>query len=411
MRIVITSNYKVGNETGTAYVAEVLSKYLSKKHEVTYICFGKKFKVSKKIKNLIILTIPSIDISGFSFPLITPNVIFKTFKFLNEFEPNIVHSQNTLFISNLVQIWANLNNIPFFVTFHHIPTQAVEHLLPKFKKSLFSNLVQDLYKELSLKSFLKNTDQVIALNKLVENSIRRVNSTIPVQIIGNGLDLSKLLSIKIKTDMSKNIKFIFLGSYNERKNQEFLIKTFRNLPNNWNLNLYGNLSTNVAYVEKLKSLIKKFKLKNIFLNEYEKDVTRVFKNADFFISSSLKEAQSLAIIQSLAAARPVIGLENETVLELINDKNGLRCGSDINSKQFAKKIIDFVKKCNYKFISKESRKSALQFKIEDVVLKIENLYEIRAKAYKSTSYSNSQNSRRNVGKYYQEIFKRIVVKK
>ena len=41
-----------------------------------------------------------------------------------------------------------------------------------------------------------------------------------------------------------------------KKNQEFLIKTFRNLPNNWNLNLYGNLSTNVAYVEKLKSLIK-----------------------------------------------------------------------------------------------------------------------------------------------------------
>lgn len=137
MRIVITSNYKVGNETGTAYVAEVLSKYLSKKHEVTYICFGKEFKVSKKIKNLIILTIPSIDISGFSFPLITPNVIFKTFKFLNEFEPNIVHSQNTLFISNLVQIWANLNNIPFLVTFHHIPTQAVEHLLPKFKKACF----------------------------------------------------------------------------------------------------------------------------------------------------------------------------------------------------------------------------------------------------------------------------------
>ena len=89
----------------------------------------------------------------------------------------------------------------------------------------------------------------------------------------------------------------------KEKNQEFLIKTFRNLPNNWNLNLYGNLSTNVAYVEKLKSLIKKYKLKNIFLNEYEKDVTRVFKNADFFISSSLKEAQSLAIIQSLAASQ------------------------------------------------------------------------------------------------------------
>ena len=78
------------------------------------------------------------------------------------------------------------------------------------------------------------------------------------------------------------------------------------------------------------------------MNEYEKDVTRVFKNADFFISSSLKEAQSLAIIQSLAT-RPVIGLENETVLTLIDNTNGLRCGSDINSKQFAKKLLILLK--------------------------------------------------------------------
>lgn len=402
MRIVITSNYKIGSETGTAYISEVLSKYLSKKHEVTYICFGEKFKISKKTNNLKVLTIPSINLSNVTFPLITPNVIFKAFKYLNSFNPNIIHSQNTLFISNLVQIWANLNNVPFLVTFHHIPTQAVEHLLPKLKKSLLTNLVQDLYKELSLKKFLKNTDYVIALNKLVEKSIRKVNKKIPVKIIENGLDLSKLLSIKIN-NISSDVRFVFLGSYNERKNQEFLIKTFKSLPTNRTLNMYGNLSTNISYVAKLKSLIKENKLTNIFLNDYEKDLTKVFKNTDFFISSSLKEAQSLAIIQSLASSKPVIGLENETTSELINKSNGLNCPKNISSKQFATEITKFINESNYKSLAREARKSAMPFKIASVVSKLENLYE-------SMRYSNSNNSRRNIGKYYQEIFKRIVIK-
>ncbi len=101
MRIVITSNYRLGDETGTAHVAETLAKHFSKKNAVTYICLGNKYKLKKINKNLRVLTVPSIKVGVISIPMITPNIVIKLFKFLNKNKPDVIHSQNSLFISNI----------------------------------------------------------------------------------------------------------------------------------------------------------------------------------------------------------------------------------------------------------------------------------------------------------------------
>lgn len=404
MRIVITSNYKFDSETGTAHIAEALSYFLSKKHHVTYICLGDKYSVNNTRQNLTIVNIPSIEINSVSIPFITPDIVYKIFVYLHEFEPKVIHSQNSLFISNLVQIWANLNNVPFVVTFHHIPTEAIKHLFPKLTKNILTSLVQDLYKDLSLKKFLNNTDKVIALNNFVYKSIRSVDKNIPIQIINNGLDLSNLIKIKRKENISKNIFFVFVGSYNARKNQEFLIKTFSYLPHNYILNLHGDRETGVEYAKKLDLLSKKLNLKNVFINDYSKDINKIYKKSAFFISASLKEAQCLAVIEALASGVPVIGLKNETTDELINGGNGLVFSKRTSPKKFAAGLVKFIGNINYLDVSKNAKKSIDKFNIKKVVLKIENLYE-------STTCSDSKNSRRNIGKYYQEIFKRVVVKK
>lgn len=404
MRIIITSNYKLGNETGTAHIAEKLAKYLSKKNIVTYICLGEKFDINIINSKFSILKIPSIEINKIAVPLITPDIVYKVFEYLYKFKPAVIHAQNSLFISNLTQVWANLNNIPFIVTFHHIPTEALDHLFPKLSKNIISNLVQDLYKDLSLKKFLSKTNSVIALNKSVENSIRKIDKDIPINIINNGLDLNKLLKIKIKNLSKTNVNFVFIGSYNERKNQEYLIETFRYLPSNYKLNLYGNINTNKEYVNKLKLLKNLYKLNNISINNYVNDIAIVYKENDFFISASLKEAQSLAVIEALASGKPVIGLTNETLSEIINSKNGLVFQTNLSSIQFANEVIKYINLIDYKTASKNARESVNKFKIENVALKIENVY-------KSSSNTKRKNSRWNISNYYQEIFKSIIFKK
>lgn len=379
MKVVITSNYELGNETGSAKVAEELAKKLSVKNKVLLICLGTKFNNYKLSNNLDVIEVTSISINGIYVPIITPILMYQVFRKLDLFLPDIIHAQNSILVSSLVQIWSRLNKIPFIVTFHHVPTEPIKHLLPNFSKSILLNLVQDIYKVTSLKQFLKYTDLVIAQNKLIYNSIRATDKYVPIEMINNGVEISKLNKIKPRT-VSKTVNFVFLGTYAPRKNQMFLVKTFKYMPTNYSLNLYGNFKSGGTYLEEIKNVIKKHKLNNIFINDFESDIAKVFKKNDYLISASKKEAQSLVVIQSLASGKPVIGLSNETIDELINKSNGLSFSKNTSPKSFAKALVEFIKTIDYKKMSKQCIKDSRKFDLDLVVSKIEDCYQRLAKS-------------------------------
>ena len=375
MRIAITSNYKIGNETGTAHVSEELCRELSKKNKVTYFCVGEKYKKSKLNDNLTIFTFPSVEINNLVIPFITPRATVNMFKYLDKFKPDIVHAQNPFLICSLAQMWARTNKVPYLVTFHHIPTQAIEHLLPKFSKNIVTKIAEDIYKEISLKGFFEKSDGVIALNQTIRKSIRKVNKKIPVKIINNGLDLSKLLRVESKKSTLANVEFMFMGSYTERKNQKYLIKVFAHLPKNYRLTLYGSKTTGGPYLRELESLIKKLEIENVDLNDYTKNKSEAFANTDYLVSASVKEAQSLVIIEALASGKPVIGLKNETTAELINESNGVVLPQKTSPKEFAKQILKLITEKDYKETSRNARKDSNNFRIEKVAPRLLKFYK------------------------------------
>lgn len=374
MKIVITSNYELGNETGSAKVAENLAEKLSIKNKVLFICLGTKLNIYKKSDSLDIVEITSININNVYVPIITPIVMYQVFKKLDLFAPDIIHAQNSILVSSLTQIWSRLNKIPFVVTFHHIPTEPIKHLVPHLSKNILFNLVQEIYKNTSLKQFLKNSDLVIAQNKLVSKSTKTIDKNISITIINNGVEIKELNKIKPRKKDNKT-NFVFLGSYTPRKNQLFLIKTFRYLPENYQLSLYGNFKTGGIYLDKIKNIINKYKLNNVFLYDFETNIKQVFENSDYLISASKKEAQSLVVVQALASGKPVVGLSNETIDELINNSNGLAVSKNFSPKKFAQTITDFIKKTDYKKLSLQSLKDSKRFDIDLVVSKIEDCYQ------------------------------------
>ncbi len=400
MKVVITSNYPLGNETGASKVAELLSKYLSIKHNVALICLGEKYTEEKVSKNLTVIKIPMIDFNYFQIPVITPIEIYKVFNFLDTFKPNIIHAQNSVLVSKLAQIWANINEIPYLITYHHVPTEAIYHLIPSLAKNKIGKMVQELYKNTSLKNTLKNSNGVIAVNKTIYNSIRTVDKEIKMKIINNGIETKTLERLKIKDITKKKVSFVFLGSFNERKNQLYLLKVFKNLPSNYHLNLYGSKKTGGKYLTKLEKYIKSKKVKNVSIFDFIKDISIAFNKNEFLISASKKEAQSLVILQAMSAGKPVVGLENETINELINRTNGLKIKRTSSPKMFASELINFVDKCNYLSLSKKIRQDSKKLSIEKIILKIEDFYKTICNSY-------SNNSRRDVGKYYNKILKKI----
>lgn len=379
MKVVITSNYELGNETGSAKVAEELAKKLAVKNKVILICLGAKFNSYKLSENLDVIEVTSIIINNIYVPIITPILMYQVFRKLDLFNPDVIHAQNSILASSLVQIWSRLNKVPFVVTFHHIPTEPIKHLLPSFSKNILLNLVQDIYKNTSLKQFLKNSDLAIAQNELIQKSIRTMDQKIEIAQINNGVEIKSLNKIKQRKDDGK-INFVFLGTYAPRKNQLFLIKTFKYLPKNYSLNLYGNFKTSGVYLGKIKNFIAKHKLTNVSVNNYELDIKSVFQKNDYLISASKKEAQSLVIIQSLASGKPVVGLSNETIDELINGSNGLAVNKNASAKNFAKELIDFIQKGDYKTLSNQCKKDSEKFDIDLVISKIEDCYQRLAKS-------------------------------
>jgi len=165
-----------------------------------------------------------------------------------------------------------------------------------------------------------------------------------------------------------------MGSYMGNKNQEFLVKAFSYLPENYVLYLNGNIQTGLSYVKKLQRIIKKKNIQNVKIGGFLKQnmLLKQLKKSDYFVSASLKEVQSLSVIEALAAGKPVIALKNETINELIDNKNGLKLPQNITPEKFAGEIKKYTEKNskNYNQISKNCRKSVKRFDEEKVVQKL-----------------------------------------
>jgi glycosyltransferase involved in cell wall biosynthesis len=378
MKIVIVSSYNIGNETGTAKISERLSDHFSKNHQMLYVCLGKKFKLQQIGKNLDYLKIPAVEIGGLWIPKITPKIKNKVFEHLSQFQPDVIHAQNVVFTGLLTLLWAKQNDIPFVVTFHSLPSEGIRYVFPKLKKDKVISTIDYKLSSGYVKRLLKNVDMVVALNKSVNKSISKLNSSTPTTIIRNGLELAPFSNLAVNTN-KKNVNFIFLGTYMGRKNQEFLVKTFKYLPKNYKLNLYGNLKSGQFYVKKLKKIIKKGIITNVKINGFisQRKVYKALEKANYFVSASLKEVQSLVIIEALAAGLPVIGLKNETINELINRKNGLKLPQKTTPKAFAQQLQIFVEKTNnnYTVISENCRRSVKQFDISLVTHDLINAYK------------------------------------
>lgn len=383
MRIAIVSNYRIGNETGVARVSENLCTHLAKNNEVLYVCLGAKYKYKKSKKGFDILQIPSAPIKQGYVAKLSPDVVYKILFDLDSFSPNIVHAQNVIFVSLITQVWAIKNHIPFIITFHSLPSEGINYIFPKLAKNKAASTINFKLTKSYLDNLLKNTDLVIALNESVKKSIISIKANVPIKKIRNGISLSNFYTLRIKKPQ-KEKAFTFLGSYMYRKNQEFLVKAFAYLPDNFHLNLYGNIKVNRQYVKKLRKIMKKGNIRNVRINGFisRKGVSRALEKTDYFVSASLKEVQSLVIVEALASGTPVIGLANETINEIIDGNNGMALSQSTNPENFAEKLIVYVEKNEGHYVVNANycRESIERFDIDNVVKNLLQVYKKTAKA-------------------------------
>jgi len=348
MKIVFTSIFRPGHGGGAGRVAHELAHHFALDHEVVMVCPADKSGISQDDVGLVTYGIRSAGDTEFQMPDLSSRAVRQLFDFLDEFQPDIVHAHEPALMGLIGQIWAKMNQVPFVHTTHVLPSKAIEFgttdtiNVPTvfLKNSLTEYAIQSV-----LGNFFRNCDALIALNQSALESIRDFGFEGPTFVVPNGRALAHYNQRRFADNTVDQKILVFIGFISERKNQYYLLKVLKYLPESYTLRLVGK-PLNVEYQAKLEKYIKKHDLKNVeFVGQItHEQIPDYLEDAHVFPSASKMEVQSLVVIEALASGTPVVGLSNETTDELVSEDVGAWLTKDQTPAAFAAQIESI---CNF----------------------------------------------------------------
>jgi glycosyltransferase involved in cell wall biosynthesis len=303
-------------------------------------------RTEKYVENgLIHFSVLSYTDQDASFPKLTPSTVKSIFEFLAEFDPDILHTQHEGFLGMVGMFWSIQHNKRFIATSHMLPTQ-VNAWMPVSKSS--SYLLDLIHKTGFTKAlftdFYRNCNVLIGLNDAAVADIKKFGYKGEIWQIPNGRNLRDFLSLKIPKVEDETINLIFIGQIHRRKNQLFLVEMLGYLPKNYRLKLVGSFMDK-SLLHEINTLKDTHNLGNrVELTgpvSYHL-VPSLLEEAHIFVSASTLEVQALAVIEALAAGKPIVGIANETIDEFIDDQVGKKLPKNVTPQDFAQAVLDVV---------------------------------------------------------------------
>ncbi len=368
-KIVFISIFRAGYGGGEGRVAHEIAHKFASKYEVALICPGDSTGLYHDEDDLKIFSIKSGGKGHITMPLLNQETIHQLFNFLDRFQPDIIHAHDPALLGVIAQVWAKMHQVPFIYTSHVLPWKALDFGASSAIRIPGGFLVQSMTEDL-LKNFYENCDGVIALNELVANGIRDFGYTGRIFTIPNGRDLEKYQDLKLANLTGKEKCLIFIGFINSRKNQLYLLEALTYLPENYRLTLVGE-PMETAYVQHINRFIRDQHLQNVHLTggvSYEQ-IPCYLEKSHVLVSASKMEVQSLVVIEAMAAGRPVVGLSNETIDELVDESVGCRLPKDASPAEFAGCIehICSLNQQEYEHLGLEARRRVSQLDWSNVI--------------------------------------------
>lgn len=309
----------------------------------------------------------------------------KQFQFLEmsikDFKPEVIHSHTMNYLALMVQGFALKHGFKFLYTTHELPDKLVHF----FRYGKMLQTMTAFFVNLLVKAFLINTDTVLAINSASKESTLRLNYQNQIDIVHNGVKV-KLFNDLIECFPTENVNLYFVGGINERKNQYYLILVMKNLPKNFILYLIGEYDK--AYKSKIDKFINENNLAQRVLfvgNVKNQDLPQVIRDHHVFVSASKMEVQSVAVIEALAAAKPIVALKNETIEEIAIGDFVTMLPQETSPEEFAKSILEMVEhKDRYLIRAKEAREISRKYSKETA-------YELNILSYETTKISKNRN--------------------
>jgi glycosyltransferase involved in cell wall biosynthesis len=212
-----------------------------------------------------------------------------------------------------------------------------------------------------LKRIWKNAAALVACSDGLKNRALRFSPSVNIDIIPNGVDLNRFYP-SADGNISGELKLLTVGRLSVTKRVEILIEAVEILSKKGR-DVRLTISGGGGLLEQLKNLVEQKKLTDVIdltgRIESEK-MPDVYRQNNIFVSASMQEGMSNAMLEAMASGLPIITTRCEGVDELITD-NGIVV-EDAGAAAVAEAISDLAEnKQRYNTMCAAARRQAENF--------------------------------------------------
>ena len=238
--------------------------------------------------------------------------------------------------------------ISFFSIIQH-------HGLDVYQKrhfNFFQRIFYNVYFHPNSVKILNELDLVVGVSNKVLESLKKSKNYLPKKelVLYNGVDKSKFY--KLTTKQNKN-KFVIgcIGNFWITKGQKVLINAvdilLKNHFDNIEIKFVGK-GKNLNYI---KNYVKDLKLDN-YINFIEyiehQNLNQFYNSIDIFVLPSYYEALGCVYMEAWSTETPFIGIENQGISELLNEKQKVKMLSkEKDAADLSEKILFFYNNRSY----------------------------------------------------------------
>lgn len=291
-------------------------------------------------------------------------------KAIEDFAPDVIHTH--LFEAEIVSRSCHYPQAKWFSHCHDNMKQFKNFSFKTlFNKDLLTNNFEKRYLTKRYRANGGNT--FIAISRDTEKYFQENASRFSIELLHNAVDYNKFYLHK---DFGTNhkLRLINIGSYQAKKNQQFLIdiaKVLRSQNIDFELTLLGdgNLYDKVFRLiidNDLQNCVKQYGNVN--------NVEEYLWQSDIYLHSAYYEPLGLVLLEAMSAGLPVVTLDGKGNRDLIEEgKNGYMIYEQ-NPELFADKILEIWNdKQKYQEMSLFAQEYAKQY---DIVPYVDRLLEI-----------------------------------
>ena len=376
MRILVVSSHEQEFGGGEGRLAFEFAVEMSRKHDVVLMYPGTVPEPQPGLR-LRVVPIRSLD---FTLPALKGSELRGLLRFLGEFRPDVIHSHTPWFLGAITQAWAFIRGVPFYFTAHELPSKMVEWGLVRYLRGVMQSRLLHALTRTYLVSFCRHCTGVVALNKAAAIDIRGIGYRGRLFVIPNGRTLAMYNGIGPADIRGPEKVLTFVGDFGPRKNQKYLVTMLNHLPEEYGLVLIGH-DVDHRYRREIDAAVGS-RLRHRVTFTGKLDHSRIpsqLARTHLWVSASLMEVQSLAVLEALASGTPVLGLSNETIDELIDSRVGMRLERTATPEQFARAVRELCEtdEESYRRMCRRARERVQPFDWSHAMKLTEGMYESR----------------------------------